>query len=46
MLKIEDVQDAEEVAEAIRKLLKKFQPEFEAVGAVLADFKHYGYADE
>lgn len=44
--KIEDVQDAEEVAEAIRKLLKKFQPEFEAVGAVLADFKHYGYADE
>lgn len=44
--KIEDVQDAEEVAEAIRKLLKKFQPEFEAVGAVLADFKHYGYADK
>ncbi|MFZ5668291.1 MAG: PD-(D/E)XK nuclease family protein [Pseudomonadota bacterium] len=46
VMKIEDVQDAEEVAETIRKLLKKFQPEFEAVGAVLADFKHYGYADE
>ncbi len=43
---IKDVQDAEEIAAAMRVLLKRFKPEFEAIGAVLPDFKKYGYADE
>jgi hypothetical protein len=43
---IKDVQDVEEIAAAMRVLLKRFKPEFEAIGAVLPDFKKYGYADE
>ena len=42
-LKIKDVQDAEEIAEGIKKLLQRFQPELQAIGGVLADFKKYGY---
>tara|TARA_R110000787_G_scaffold42319_4_gene104074 strand:+ start:959 stop:2269 length:1311 start_codon:yes stop_codon:yes gene_type:complete len=43
---IKDVQDAEEIAAAMRVLMKRFKPEFEAIGAVLPDFEKYGYADE
>lgn len=43
---IKDVQDAEEIAAAMRVLLKRFKPEFEAVGGVLPAFQKYGYADE
>lgn len=39
---VRDVQDAEEIASAMRVLLKRFKPEFDAVGSVLADFKKYG----
>ena len=45
-IEIKDVQDAEEIADGIRKLLKRFEPEFEAVGKVVPNFKKYGYADE
>lgn len=45
-LEIKDVQDAEEIAAGIKQLLKRFQPEFEAVGGVLAAFKKYGYVEE
>lgn len=43
---VRDVQDADEIAAAMRALLKRFKAEFEAVGGVLSDFKRYGYADE
>ena len=43
---IKDVQDAEEIADGIRKLLKRFEPELEAVGKVVPNFKKYGYADK
>lgn len=43
---VKDIQDAEEIAAVIKKLLKRFQPEFEAVGAVLAGFRKYGYVQE
>ncbi|WP_066681873.1 PD-(D/E)XK nuclease family protein [Caulobacter sp. CCH9-E1] len=43
---IKDVQDAEEIAAGMRSLLKRFKPEFEAVGGILPAFKKYGYADE
>lgn len=45
-LEVKDVQDADEIAGAMRALLKRFKPEFEAVGGVLPAFKKYGYADE
>lgn len=45
-LKINDVQDVEEICQGIRKLLEKFQPEFNAVGSVLPDFAKYGYVDQ
>jgi hypothetical protein len=45
VMQIEDVQDAEEISEAIRNLLKKFKPEFDAVAGVLTDFKKHGFAD-
>jgi hypothetical protein len=45
-LKIKDVQDAEEIAEGMKKLLQRFQPEFDGVGSILTDFKKYGYVDK
>ena len=35
---VDDIQDAEKLAEAMRKALVKFQPEFDAVGDVLTEF--------
>lgn len=43
---IKDVQDADEIAAGMRALIKRFKPEFDAIGGVLSDFKDYGYADE
>lgn len=43
---IKDVQDADEIAAAMRALLKRFKAEFQALGSVLSEFKKYGYADE
>src|SRR5690606_16246349 len=45
-LEIKDVQDAEEIAAGMKKMLKRFQPEFEAIGSVLAQFRAYGYVGE
>lgn len=45
-LDVKDVQDAEEIAEGMKKLLKRFEPEIEAIGAVLAQFAEYGYVEE
>lgn len=45
-VEIKDVQNAEEIADGIRKLLKRFEPEFEAVGKVLPPFKKYGTVDK
>lgn len=45
-LKIKDVQDAEEIAEGMKKLLQRFQPEFDRIGSILTDFKKYGYVDK
>ena len=39
---IDDVQDPEKIAAAIKKLLKEFKPEFEAVGSVLPKFQEHG----
>ena len=44
-LKIKDVQDAEEISAGMKKLLKKFQPELDAVGGVLPKFVKYGYEE-
>ena len=44
-LKIKDVQDAEEISAGMKKLLKKFQPELDAVGSVLPKFVKYGYVE-
>ncbi|MEE4537878.1 MAG: PD-(D/E)XK nuclease family protein [Erythrobacter sp.] len=44
-LKIKDVQDAEEISAGMKKLLKKFQPELDAVGSVLPKFVKYGYEE-
>lgn len=41
-LSIKDVQDADEIATGAKKLLKRFQPEFELVGEVLPKFTKYG----
>lgn len=41
-LEIKDVQDREEIAAGIRKLMKRFQPEIEAIGAILPSFRKYG----
>lgn len=43
---VKDVQDADEISGAMRALLKRFKPEFEAIGGALSDFRKYGYADE
>lgn len=45
-LEIKDVQDSEEISAAIKKLLKRFQPEIEAVGEVLPQFVKYGYTEK
>lgn len=45
-LKIKDVQDAEEISEGMKKLLQRFQPEFDGIGSILTDFKKYGYVDK
>jgi PD-(D/E)XK nuclease superfamily protein len=39
---VEDVQDHEQIANAIKKALKSFQPEIEAVASVLPDFRDHG----
>lgn len=39
---IRDVQDNEEIGAAMKKLLKRFQPEFEAVAKALPPFRKYG----
>jgi len=39
---IKDVQDNEEIGEAMKKLLKRFQPEFDAIGGILPPFVRYG----
>lgn len=44
-LKIKDVQDAEEIAAGMKKLLKKFQPELDAVCGVLPKFVKYGFEE-
>ncbi len=44
-LEIKDVQDGEEIAAGIKKLLKRFQPEIEAVGKILPRFAKYGYTE-
>lgn len=44
--KIKDIQDAEEISEGMKKLLQRFQPEFDAVGSILSDFRKYGYVDK
>jgi hypothetical protein len=35
---IKDIQNSSEIADAIKKLLKKFEPEFEVVGDALKTF--------
>lgn len=42
---IKDVQDSEEIASAMRGLLKRFRPEFDAIGAILPDFVKSGGLD-
>ncbi|WP_162258935.1 MULTISPECIES: PD-(D/E)XK nuclease family protein [Mesorhizobium] len=42
---VEDVQNVEIIEDQIKVLLKKFQPEFDAVGSILSEFKRYGKAD-
>lgn len=39
---VDDVQDHDQIANAIKKALKSFQPEIEAVASVLPRFLHYG----
>lgn len=39
---IEDVHDHDQIGNAIKKLLKSFQPEIEAVATVLPNFKSHG----
>lgn len=39
---IKDIQNPDEISSAIEKLLKKFQPEFEAVAKILPKFLKYG----
>ena len=41
-IELKDVQDSEEIGAAMKKLLKRFQPEFEAIGAILPAFVTYG----
>ena len=43
---IKDIQNAEEIAETMRKLLKRFEPEIEAIGGILSAFTSYGYVEE
>jgi hypothetical protein len=42
---IEDVQDAEEIAAAMKKLLKRFRPEIDGIGQALPRFVEYGQSD-
>lgn len=39
---ISDAQDSSEIAQAMRTLLKRFQPELDAIGEILPKFKSYG----
>lgn len=39
---IKDVQDADEIAVAAKKLLKSFKPEFKLIGDILPNFRKYG----
>lgn len=39
---VDDVHDHDQIANAIKKALKSFQPEIEAVAAVLPDFRPHG----
>lgn len=41
-LNIRDVQDADEITMSVKKLLKKFENEFELIGKVLPKFQKYG----
>lgn len=41
-LVVKDVHDSEEIEKAMRTLLKKFQPEFDAIGEALKGFHKYG----
>ena len=41
-LTVKDVQDADEIASGVKKLLKRFQGEFEIVGDLLSKFQKYG----
>lgn len=45
-LDIKDVQDGEEIAAGMKKLLKRFQVEIDAVTNVLPQFAKYGYKEE
>lgn len=42
---VEDVQNVEKIEDQMKSLLVKFQPEFDAVGSILAQFKKYGKVD-
>ncbi len=39
---INDVQDADEITNAVKQLLKRFKPELDLVGSVLKPFQKYG----
>jgi hypothetical protein len=41
-VKLDDLHQSEAITEAIRKLLRDFQPELKAIGDVLKPFKKYG----
>jgi len=41
-LVVKDVHDSEEIEKVMRTLLKKFQPEFDAIGKALKGFHKYG----
>ena len=45
-LAVKDVHDSEEIEKAMRTLLKKFQPEFDAIGEALKGFHKYGKGAE
>jgi PD-(D/E)XK nuclease superfamily len=44
-MKVKDLQNGEEIAEHMLKLMNDFQPEIKAVAAILSDFKKYGYVE-
>lgn len=41
-VEIKDIQDADEITLAIKQILRKFKPEFDAIASILSEFTRYG----